>query len=192
MKSLLTTIKSFISTITILLNFPCKDNIAKQNQTTSTYQPGNSTEGISPKKKDLPFKQEQQRRWSQSRLKTETPTNKSKEENQRARSQSKPKTEISQKKYRFESLEDMELEDKTLKLSNKRKTDSKKKKYHTTKKKKIKHNPKTNMSNKDLQNSTIEMKEGNSSLNQLMDNRIPNFLEEPGTEPSQNSGMKPS
>ena len=102
--------------------FP-QDNTAKQNQITSTYQPGNSTEGISPKKKDLPFKQEQQR-ISKARSKTETPTNKSKEENQRAKSQSKPETKISQK-IRFESLEDMKFEDQqTLKPSNKRKTDS--------------------------------------------------------------------
>ena len=55
MKSLLTIIKSFISTIIVSENLPSKSNTAKQNQTTSTYQPGNSTEGISPKKKDLPF-----------------------------------------------------------------------------------------------------------------------------------------
>ena len=130
--------------------------VTQQNKI-KQFRPGNST-----KKKDVPFKQEQQRRRSESRSKNETPTNKSKEENQRIRSQSNPKTEISQKN-RFESLEDMELEDqKTLKLS--------------------KHNPKTNMSYKEVQNSTIEMEEGNPSPNQLMDNRIQNSLEEPGTE----------
>ena len=47
------------------------------------------------------------------------------------------------------------------------------------------------MSSKDVQNSTIEMEEGNPSSNQLMDSRIQNSLEEPATEPSQNSGIKP-
>ena len=38
------------------------------------------------------------------------------------------------------------------------------------------------MSSKDVQNSTIEMEEGNPSPNQLMDNTIQNSLDEPGTE----------
>ena len=35
----------------------------------------------------------------------------------------------------------------------------------------------------DVQNSSMEMKEGNSSPNQLMDDKIQNPLEELGTEP---------
>ena len=70
----------------------------------------------------------------------------------------------------------MEFEDqKTLKPSNKRKTDSKQ--IKTTK-----HNSKTDKSFKNVQNSTTEIKEGNLSPNQQMDNRIQNSLEELGIE----------
>ena len=75
----------------------------------------------------------------------------------------------------------MELEDQILKPSNKRKTDSEK--NTIPEKNNTKHNPKTSMSSKDVQNSIIEMEEGNPSPNQLMDSRIQNSLEEPGTEP---------